>query len=109
MSCRCLLDDLLHSPRRCLPSLFLHAFNASLRRMQGAIRLQQAIVHKAFEICSDKDMQKYGSFTACRIVAGRDSEVCPPLFTSCTQGDQMHEPSFPFPGNICMTRQCPSR
>lgn len=52
-----------------------------VRRAQGAIRLQQAIVHKAFEICSDRDMQKYGSFTACRIVAGRESEVCSQHFT----------------------------
>ena len=52
--------------------------------VQGAIRLQQAVTHKAFEICQNKDMQKQtvGSFTCSRFVAGRDNQVSPSLSPS---------------------------
>jgi hypothetical protein len=44
---------------------------------QGAIRLQRAIMHKAFEIMQDKAVQKFAhaGFTCSRFVAGRDNQV----------------------------------
>ena len=44
---------------------------------QGAIRLQRAIMHKAFEIMQDKSVQKFAhaGFTCSRFIAGRDNQV----------------------------------